>query len=375
MPEKMPSHPQQEVFGIPARPLVEAIDSADSLALLGRKSLLPPGVYQETLQTAVDVWPLVEDIQRGRSVGPEEVRPHAEAILDDIVTNPAVRDAVARKGDYSTARKLWWLQQFSGTGFVRDQAVPEIERRFPGQVKELLDAPDTRRHVERGLEAAQPYAEIVATYDDPQAQYVEELGAVTEEIREQTRQVRDARLAVEYARHPANTLRGKILRWRHRNKTLEELTKPIDAAHGIDRVLQKTLGERQEDSSIPLLRTIIDKALAETGHTTQDMGLPDTIQKMGVTISRAQMLEAAAPEIVQTLEAPLPEDRQDAQFLSSIQKRFSFKARMGRFFKSTDLSILRRRGPRFLRAVRDVLPRSGREVTRAMDEIREFFLT
>jgi hypothetical protein len=372
MSEKMP---HQEVFGLPAEPLIDAVDSADTLALVAGKRVLPYGVHRPTLQTAVDVWPLAEDVQRGRPITPEDVRPHTDDIIDNIVTNPAVTIALERKGDYDAARKLRWFSRFSDLEFVRAQARPEVEEKFPGQVEALLASDNTKHQVEAGLERAKPYVDVLVSYDNPRQQFTTEVDTVAEEIRDHTRQVRDARLAVEYARYPADTFRGKVLRWRHRNKTDDQLIKPHDAAAGIDHVIRKTLQETPESSSTPMLRAIVDRALAETGRTAEAVHLPTSVRKLGVTIPTTQILETAAPEIIQTLEAALPEERRDAVFLKSIKKRFTFKAKLGRFFKSLDLSLLRTSGPRFARSVRDVLPTKAREINRAMDEIRELFLT
>ena len=374
MPENMSHQPNKEILGLPAEPLVDVIDSADSLALLAHKSLLPLGVYRHTLQTAVDIWPLVEDVQRGNVVSPEDVRPHTDDIIDNIVTNPAVSDALARRGNHDDARKLRWLSRLRDVGLVRDQVRPQVEVRFSEQVKNVLQSDETKRRIEAGLEVAQPYVDVISDQENPREQFVTELGVVASEIRGQTRRARDARLQVERARYPANTFRGKVLRWRHRKKTPDELIRPRDAARGIDHVLNKTLTDDAETTSTPMLKAVIETALAETGRSAAEVTPPTSVRKLGVTIPRTQILEAAAPEIMQSLEAPLPEHRRDAQFLKSIRKRFSPKVKLGRFFKNLDLEILRRRGPRLLSGIRDVLPTSGREVRRAMDEIREVFL-
>jgi len=134
----------------------------------------------------------------------------------------------------------------------------------------------------------------------------------------------------------------------------------------------RTILETSDDTTeLPLLKTILTTALAETGRTPADIELP-TIHKAGVTVTPIKMFELAAPEIMSTLNGALRPGQRNTKFQKSMQ-RFGLKERFMRRLASSKLKTLKWAGPRLTSGLRETLPTSGHEVPTIANRVRRFF--
>jgi hypothetical protein len=368
-----------EVFGIPAQPAAWAVVEAEHLASAMKdaegnsRSFLPPGMNYRLFATVVEVGPLLEDVRHGRPVPREAVRPHAGALLDNVATNGYVIDKV-EEVDEPAAALLRRVAPKRDWPIVRQVAKAKVEEQFPERARQFLESEAVKEKVRVGLEKAAPFVDVVAEFENPKERLVEELAVVAGGIRGEAEERRNKRVKTIEAEQPKG-LRARVSRWMRKRRASKVTTE--DVAHGIEQIRQEVL-EDDPATPTPMLRAIIDTALAETGRAREDVEELPTLYKRSRLLRRTlkieplQYLDATAPEILKTLDAPLRESGQDnPRFLRKLKS--SPIRKLSRLKPIAVRGKLRFWGGHLLRDVRDALPASGEELRSIPERMQEFF--
>ncbi len=317
----MPDIPK-EVFGINTRPLLEAIDSAESLTTLSYEIPYetvsrPIGAASTLGAHALRMLPLIEKAAEDRPLSPEDTLPYRGVIKRSMMRVGVYTDS--KIGRVKTLDNLTVLGSLALVGIPARRA---LNRRIDTEVASRL--PEYIPRIKPALERAEPYVEFLEGFDNPRQQFVDEIGFIYGAVASHTRQGARGRIDALAA---AAGIR----------QTVEELAQP----------------NSQLRHRLPLLM----------GQAPKDIKVPNMPDKLAV----------AAPEILNILKSPLPPQSFDEGLHASV-KRFQHPKRwLAKLHGPTrrKLETLQRSGTRLLPAIRDVLPQSGQEVRRIYERIQE----
>lgn len=304
-----------EVLGVPTDPLMRLGRALGTMAFID-SHITPPNLlsygYDAKYSTdkALAIFPLIEKVQSGEEVTPEDVRPYRKTIKQLL------------------PRKVRTADKFALVSVpVRRALNRKIEREFPGKI-----APKLAAAVDY-LPLAEPSVDFVSQFENPREQFVSEIALVANGIR---------RLA-----HHNAEMRG----------TYPDTVTAFDAGEGIKQAIERVISEREmAREHLPLLsHFLID-------HMPDDLEVPS-----------ADLLAIAAPEIMYSLDAALPTDQTDPRFRSSIDLYPHPKRGLAQLFKRRQLDGMHAAGTLLLLSIRDLLPTEGQEVKRTFERIKRFF--
>ncbi len=317
-----PKNPElpPEVLGIPSQPLIDLGDSVLSVASFASDAdKLPPGVWlniyavERRLENGLRVFPLVQRMQAGEHLSPEDVRPYRK---------PIKRLAPRLK----TADNWATLFGVIAVGIpIRRTINRKVEEQFPERLPELLQKGS------KCAPQAEPYVKFIEQFENPREQFISEVNLVAVGIRSAARQ------------HAP---------WRGRQQ-LEVTAK--DAAFGIRQTIDKILSDPETQQNMPMLSHFIS----------------DELSKKPLLL-REDVLGVAAPEIISALEGALPEEKRDPEFLYSVYRHEHPKRWMAKKFKGMEMDRLNRIATKLLPSIRDLLPTKGSDARVIYQNILDF---
>ncbi len=303
----------KEVLGVPTEPLLNLGQAMGNIALLGSdklpvKTRLAALTAEQNLRNGLPLVPLIEQVQSGVEVTPEDVRPYRKSIKRLV---PQLR----------TADRLAKLSSIVLIGIpIRRYLNRRIEKEFPHKVGPMLDK------ASEYLPQAEPYVEQLSSYDNPREQFVTEITFIAESIRKNAQQRAEAK----------------------RRQVTDK-----DAAYAINDVLTEVL-DNQADSkaNLPMVSQFLIEKLANRPK------LPSI-----------DLLTVVAPEIIYALESVVPEKKRDISFYATIKENTGITRSLASIFKGSDLYAAHEVAATLLPSIRDLLPTNGQEVKKIYSRI------
>ncbi len=307
-PPEVPS----DVLGIPTEPLLNLAKAAGHIAYISAGSghgFTGPGfAAQRSIPPALVLFPLIERIQTGEEVEPEDIRPYRKPIKRLVPKLNTADKAAALAGGLLVGIP------------VRRALNRRVEHEFPEHLPDILDKADDY------LALAEPYVEFLGEFENPREQFVSELATITHDI------------------YHVSYLNSK------RNGRSHAVTAQ-DAAVGITQTVEAIFSDRESAKRrLPILSKLVIEQLSEDAH------MPNS-DNLGVV----------APEIIYALEAALPKDRRTPGFLNSIDRYPHPKRRLAETFKAAEIRYLGRAASLLLPSIRDLLPADGQELYDILD--------
>ncbi len=349
-----PEQPE-ELFGIDTQAVLDLGRAATALGALPPRVNL--GLY--ALPDAVRLVPLVEEMQAGSAMQPEDIRPYRKSIKR---LSPGV----------NFADRLATGASAVGVGIPLRRALNnKIEREFPERAQEAMGR---AREVIASIEQDVDY---ISAFENPKKQFTHEVDSLADAVTDRIVRQRDLRVSSAkddrtYRSGPDTIApRGimglftKAVRkvrdffgifHRDRQPVNPAIT-AYDAGAGIAQALRSLLSEKEAAAKrFPLLsRTVLSH-------------VPDNLD---LTRDR---LALAAPEILNFLFSVTPDKGDRKTIMDSVRRnphelRFvtRFKKRYGRYY----LDEVQRASVTLLPAIRNVLPSGGSQVRRTYDQVRD----
>ncbi len=307
-----------EVLGIPTRPLTELGQALGTMAFIDRSIMRYPyttyGYHAHySTEHALSLWPLIERVQAGEELKPEDVRPYRKPIKKLV-------------SKLNTVDKLAALSAGVGVGIPARRAINRrIEQEFPERVKPMLDK------AKDYLPQAEPYVEFLSQFENPRQQFVNEVSILASNIRryarEQSQQYDDPEVTAEDA-----ALGMQI--------TIESITQHPDWS----------------EEHLPMFSNLVIKRVP-----------PNT------PMPPVEILAIAAPEIIKALDSALPNELRDPGFLRSVQNHPHSKRGLAETFKHRQLYQVNEVANLLFPSIRDLLPESGQEVKDTYEKAKVFF--
>ena len=344
---KAPEQPEQ-ILGINTEAILRLGSAATALGVL------PPTVERKlyALPQAVRLVPLIEEMQAGASLKPEDVRPYRKPIKN-------------LSGDVGFADKLAAGAGVIGLGVPLRRAINRrIEREFPVRAAKAIDK---ARETIASIESIESNVDYLAGFDNPQGQFVTEMNDLAQTVSTAIYEQRDMRVqgrVQEVKPEPPKGIMGffvKAIRkirsffgfFKPRPKVNQEVT-AYDAGAGIETALKSLTFNRQvTEQRLPMLSKFVLNRLPTN---------------MPITSER---LAFVAPEILNFLFSTSPKDSQNKSLMNSIRHNpheFRFVTKFKRNYGRYSLDRIQAASLTLLPAVRDVLPTEGAKVREIFDQ-------
>lgn len=347
---KSPEQPEQ-ICGVDTEAILRLSEATTALGVLPPRINL--GLY--ALPYAVRLVPLVEEMQSGTELTPEDVRAYRKPIKK---LNPSLND-----GD-----KLIAAAGIIGVGIPLRRALNRrIEREFPVRAAAAIDQ---ARETIAGLESQ---VDFVAGFDNPQEQFVTEVNDLAQAVSTSIIEQRDQRLVTPapvetkpemprgilgFFTKIALKVRNFFGRFRHRPAVNNEVT-AYDAAAGIQKTIQSLAKNPLETvQRLPMLSTLLLSRLPSNMPVTNDR------------------LALAAPEILSFLFSTSPKDdkAKNKKLLDSVKRnphQLRFITRFKRQYGRYNLNGIQNASVELLPAIRNILPTEGAKVREIFSQIQE----
>jgi hypothetical protein len=314
-----PPEPPAEIFGMPSQALLNASYGISRLYSMSNKYI--PGMYQglQALRSTVQMFPLVEKVQSGQEITPEDVRPYRKPI----------KQAVGKIGVASA-----WTAVATPIGIgipLRRALNRKIETEFVNRAPELIRQAQAK--AQEFLPKIEAHIEFMAGFENPRQQYVREITIIFNSIRQ---------LAIKRAQSYSSA-------------------SPIaeDAGYSIATNVRSILENPEwTKEHMPLL-----------SHFILESGSNNTVKQ--INLPREEMLAVGSPEIIKSLNAVLPDNQQDQAFVQTIIDNPHPKRRLAEVFASSKLESLER-SLRIFQDIKYVLPQSGQQIKDSFDAVKKF---
>lgn len=309
----MNSQPEvpKEVLGLRTKPVLELNDALRHLGMAtGNYSLLR--VSTGSLRSGFRVFPLVQRVQSGQEVNPEDVRPYLGAIKD------------LAGGGLKTADRTAFVMSGLGIGIpLRRKLNSKIEQEFVFRVPKALQKAGPV------LPRAEPYVELIENFENPREEFVLELNIVAQAIRQASRQ--------RASSHGRNEVSA------------------TDAGYAIRQQLGRILlNEDEVRQALPMVSELVSRHLPAGG-----------------VLPEEKVLAIAAPEIMDILDAALPQDQQDPHFIASLEHNPHPLRSIATIIQGSKLYSLKS-SHKLLSSIRDLLPSRGSEAREIFERIKDF---
>ncbi|MEO8785156.1 MAG: hypothetical protein ABI221_02470 [Candidatus Saccharimonadales bacterium] len=346
---RSPEQPEQ-VLGIETEAILRLSRAATALGALPPRVNL--GLY--ALPDAVRLVPLVQEMQLGATLAPEDVRPYRKPIKKLSMEVGFADKAAATAGALAVGIPL------------RRALNRKIEREFPVRAAEAIDkAREAVASIEREVD-------FVASFENPKEQFVTEINALAETVSTAITQQRDRRVRsnVQVEAEP-ETPRGiagfftKAVRkvrsffgMFSRNKLAvnPEIT-AYDAGAGIEQTLGSlSRNQGAAESRFPMLSKLVLDRLPSNMPLTKDR------------------LALVAPEILNFLFSTSPDDERGNRLIDSVNRNpheLRFVTRLKKHYGRYSLEGIQRASNTLLPAIRDVLPTEGAKVRETFAQAQE----
>ncbi|HEY5152810.1 MAG TPA: hypothetical protein VII55_02450 [Candidatus Saccharimonadales bacterium] len=344
-----PKAPEQleEILGVSTEAILRLGSAATALGVL------PPKVEHKlyALPQAVRLVPLIEEMQAGTKLKPEDVRPYRKSIK-------------SLSGEVDFADMLAAGAGVIGLGVPLRRAINRrIEREFPARAAKAMNK---ARETIAGLESIESNVDYLAGFDNPQAQFVNEMNDLAQTVSTAIYEHRDMRVqgrVQEVKPEPPKGIMGFFIKAvrrirsffgfiKRRPKANQEVT-AYDAGAGIEQALKSLTFNRQAtEQRLPMLSKFVLNRLPAN--------LPVTSERLAF----------AAPEILNFLFSTSPKDSQGKNLMDSIRHNpheFRFITKFKRNYGRYSLDGIQAASVALLPAIRDVLPTEGAKVREIFD--------
>ncbi len=307
-----------EVLGIPTEPLMNLGKALGTIAFIdASKTPYPLVTYgyhaKYSADKALSLFPLIERMQAGEEIRPKDVRPYRKPIKKLI-------------SKLHTADKFAVLSGGLLVGIpIRKAINRKIEEQFPERIAPLLDKANDY------LPQAEPYVDFIGQFDNPREQFVSEVAMV------------------------ASGIRKNALNRAQRHGSQHAVTAE-DAAYGIRKTIEEILSDVDETKQhLPMFSHFVIDQLPK------EAPLPS-----------ADILGVVAPEIITALDAALPKDKRDSNFLDSVLSHPHPKRWLAERFKGRQIEGIYEVATLLFPSIRDLLPTNGQEVRATFEKIKSF---
>ncbi len=343
--QKSPARPEQ-ICGVDTDAILRVGRAALDLGVLSPKVNL--GLI--TLPNVTRLVPLIEEMQAGVELSPEDIRPYRKPIKKLSPELGFADKAVATLGVLAVGVPL------------RRALNRKIEREFSVRASEAVDkARETVASIENEVN-------IVASFENPREQFVNEVSELRQMTTKAIAQERDIRVSKKLpAQSAPETLHGfrgfitKIVRKvrsffgfiKRAPKVTREIT-AYDAGAGIEKVvkfLRQNTAEVEE--KLPMLSKLV---------------LSKIPQKLSITKDH---LAFAAPEILDFLFSTSEDEDESQALIDSVLRNpheLRFVTRYKKYYKGYSLDRIQRASRTLFPAIRDFLPTTGQKVRDIFDE-------
>ncbi len=326
----------------------------DAVLRLGRAATalgaLPPRVNLSlyALPDAVRILPLVEQMQAGAKITPEEVRPYRKPIKKLSLGVSFADKLAATAGAVAVGVPL------------RRALNRKIEQEFAGRAAEAIDK------AREAVASIEHEVNHIASFENPRAQFVSELDDLARTVSTAITDQRDWRVRNNIAaKAEPETAKGIVGFFTKAVRSVKSFfgmfsRKPeinaevtaYDAGAGIEKTF-KTLITNPEltEKRLPMLSKLMLDRLPNT--------LPLTTNRLALV----------APEILNFLFSTSSENREADKLIESINRNpheLRFVTRFKKHYGRYSLEGIQRASHTLMPAIRDVLPTSG-------DKVREIY--
>lgn len=331
----------------------------EAILRLGRATTalgaLPPRVNLAlyALPNAVRLVPLVEEMQAGVEIKPEDVRPYRKPIKGLSLEVGFADKLAAAAGAIAVGVPL------------RRALNRKIEREFPVRASEAIDR---AREVVASIEGE---IDFVASFENPREQFVTELNNLAQTVKVAITEQRDWRvrnnMPAEAEPEVSRGMMGffaKAVRkvreffglFRHKPEVNTEIT-AYDAGAGIEKIFRSlTANPEATQERLPMLSRLVFDRLPKI--------LPLTKGRLALV----------APEILNFLFSTSPEDRNTGNLIDSVNRNpheLRFVTQFKKHYGHYSLEGIQRASRTLMPAIRDILPTEGSKVREIYAQAQE----
>lgn len=337
---RSPEQPEQ-VFGVETEAILRLGRAATALGALPPRVNL--GLY--SLPDAVRLVPLVEEMQSGTPLTPEDVRPYRKPIKKLSMEVSFADKAAATAGALAVGIPL------------RRALNRKIEREFPVRAAEAIDK------AREAVASIENDVDYVASFENPKEQFVTELNDLAQTVSSAIIEQRDRRVhsGVRVEAEP-ETPRGiagfftKAVRkvrsffgmFKRNKPAVNTEVTAYDAGAGIEQALGSlTRNQGNSEGRLPMLSKLLLSRLPENMPVTKDR------------------LALVAPEILNFLFSTSPDDEKGRSLIDSVNRNpheLRFVTRFKKHYGRYSLEGIQRASVTLMPAIRDVLPTEGAKV-------------
>lgn len=358
---RSPAQPEQ-IFGVDTEAVLRLGSAVIDLGVL------PPriNIGIHALPNVVRLVPLVEEMQAGVPLNPEDIRPYRKPIKKVI-------------------KKIGFAERPVVTAAAVVLSVPfrryvnrKIERELPAR---SADAIDKARKTIANLEGLESDIDYLASFENPQEQFVSELSNLAQTVSSNITEQRDWRVQNNVpAQAEAEVPKGimgfftKVVRkvrslfgFFSRQPAVNTEITAYDAGVGIEKTIRHIIENRYAaEKQLPMLSKLLLERLPTN--------LPHNKDRLALL----------APEILNFLFSALPKDDTISNLLDSVNRnphelRFVTKYKKSYRPKTPDfaprpryyLYKIQRASVNLLPAIRDVLPTNGAKLREIFDHIQD----
>lgn len=300
-----PPKPPEEIFGFSTDAALKLGWALEGVSPVSRR-LSADG---HVLQGVIELFPLMEKVQAGENVTPQDVRPYRSAIkrvVHPIETADEILKTLSIIPPFALGRVA--LNKFLEREFVKKVPVATAK---------------AREYIPR----AEPYVELMARFDNPRNEFIDEIRAINADV-----------LSAVTARGPEPSAR--------------------EAAQGIRQVL---FGELlQNPGAVAASLPMLSGALMIRNQRARP-----------VRVLSEPLISALAPAILTMLAAPLPKEERRPDIVASIT-RASAGDHLPHPLRHDQIHAFAEAAPVLLPSMRDLIPTDGREITERFEQVKEF---
>lgn len=345
---RTPEQPEQ-VLGVETEAILRLGRAATALGALPPRVNL--GLY--ALPDAIRLVPLVEEMQSGAEITPEDVRPYRKPIKKLSL-------------EVSFADKLAATAGAVAVGVPLRRALNrKIEREFPIRASEAIDK------AREAVASIEHEVDYIASFENPREQYVTELNDLAQTVSTAITEQRDWRVRnnmpaeaepevpkgiVGFFTKAVRKVKDFFGFFRRKPEVNTEVT-AYDAGAGIERTF-KSLAANPEvtEKRLPMLSKLMLDKLPNTLPFTKDR------------------LALVAPEILNFLFSTSLEDKEADRLIESVNRNpheLRFVTRFKKHYGRYSLEGIQRASHTLMPAIRDVLPTSGEKVREIYAQAQE----
>lgn len=345
---KAPQAPEQ-ILGVDTQAVIRLGEAATTLEGLPYQVSL--GLH--VLPDAVRIYPLIERMQSGEELKPEDVRQFREPIKK---LSP----------ELTVVDKLAQFASAVGVGIPARRAINrKIEREFPARAASAVDSAREK------IASIEEEINFMANFENPREEFVSELTVIADRTKEAIRDERNERISRNTVPEPAPVPKGffgfltKVVRkirnffglfnWKRNVVSNPQIT-AYDAAGGIEKTLKNLLGDKERTKQLlPMFSGLLDRIPLKKLPTREQLAF-------------------LAPEVLTSIFSAIPATEDDDELLESVKRNpheFRFITKYKKNYKGYSLERAQRATVNLLPAIRDLLPTEGQKIRQVFESVKD----